>query len=78
MHDFDGRRRKAATMIAVLRDYFDIPLRNLRVLDVGGSTGIIDDYLTGYLGTVVGVDIDIKAVDFAASSRFMWNKPHAK
>ena len=65
MHDVEVRKRKAATMVAVLRDHFDVPLRTLRVLDVGGSTGIIDDYLANYFGSVTGIDIDEKAVDFA-------------
>ncbi len=68
MHDIDGRRRKAATMVAVLRNYFDIPLQSLRALDVGGSTGIIDDYLANYFGSVIGIDIDVKAVEFAAQT----------
>lgn len=55
-------------MVAVLRDYFDIPLQKLQALDVGGSTGIIDDYLADYLGAVVGVDIDAKAVEFATQT----------
>ncbi|MCP5424537.1 MAG: class I SAM-dependent methyltransferase [Gammaproteobacteria bacterium] len=66
MHDVDGRKRKAATMVAVLNDYFDISLHDLRVLDVGGSTGIIDEYLSNYFGSVTGIDIDEKAVNFAS------------
>ncbi len=55
-------------MVAVLSDYFDVPLRSLRALDVGGSTGIIDDYLSNYFGSVVGIDIDAKAVEFATGT----------
>lgn len=68
MHDVEGRRRKAATMVAVMGDYFDVPLKNLRVLDIGGSTGIIDDYLSDHFGSVTGVDIDKKAVEYAAET----------
>ena len=68
MHDFDGRRRKAATMVTVLRDYFEVPLQRLRVLDVGGSTGIIDDYLANHFGSVIGIDIDVKAIDIASQT----------
>ena len=48
MHDAKGRRRKAATMVEVCKDAFDRPLSDLTVLDVGGSTGFIDDFLADY------------------------------
>lgn len=66
MYDVEGRNRKAATMVAVLNDHFDVPLKSMRVLDVGGSTGIIDNYLSDHCGSVTGIDIDAKAVDFAS------------
>jgi len=65
MYDTDGRVRKAATMAAALDDYFDVPLKELRVLDVGASTGIIDNYLAGYFGSVLGIDIDKEAIESA-------------
>ena len=65
MRDSVGRTRKAETMVAVLDDYFDYPLTKLRILDIGGSTGIIDNYLAEHFGSVTGVDIDEKAVAFA-------------
>lgn len=74
MLDFEGRRRKAATMVSVLSDYFEyclspvVPLQRLRVLDIGGSTGIIDEYLSRYFGSVTGIDIDTKAVRFASET----------
>jgi 2-polyprenyl-3-methyl-5-hydroxy-6-metoxy-1,4-benzoquinol methylase len=68
MHDVNGRRKKAATMVAVLSDYFDVPLQKLHVLDVGGSTGIIDDYLADHFGSVTGIDIDVKAINLATQS----------
>ncbi|MEW5837384.1 MAG: class I SAM-dependent methyltransferase [Pseudomonadota bacterium] len=68
MHDTDGRVRKAATMVAVLGDYFDVPLKQLRVLDVGASTGIIDNHLAGYFHSVLGIDIDKDAITHARKS----------
>ena len=68
MHNYEGRRRKAATMIAVLQNYFDCPLRGMRALDVGASTGIIDACLAYYFGSIIGIDIDTKAIDHANSS----------
>lgn len=65
-YNFDQRRKKASTMVAVLQDHFQpSSLQKLRVLDVGCSAGIIDDYLAGYFGLVVGIDIDTQAINFA-------------
>jgi hypothetical protein len=41
VHDVQGRERKAQTMVAVLEDFIKRPLSGLRLLDVGGSAGII-------------------------------------
>lgn len=65
MHHREGREKKARTMIAVLRDYFTNDLKNLYVLDIGSSTGIIDNFLSDHLKELVGIDIDEKAVAFA-------------
>ena len=65
MHDLHGRERKARTMVAVLQDYFQHPLDHLTLLNVGGSTGIIDNFLAGHFQSVVGVDIDADAIEHA-------------
>ena len=65
MHNILAREKKAATMVAVLQDYFDVPLRTLDVIDVGASTGIIDAFLADHFGSVVGIDIDTTAIDLA-------------
>jgi len=65
MHDLLVRERKARTMVAVLRDYFRQPIDSLTLLNVGGSTGIIDNYLAGHFRSVVGVDIDAAAIEHA-------------
>src|SRR5699024_11140279 len=62
MHDTKGRERKAATMVAVLSDYFDVPLHQIRALDMSASTGIIDNHLSSYFGSVLGMDIDSEAI----------------
>lgn len=69
MHDVVGRERKAATMVAVLNHYFKDSLSNLQVLDVGASTGIIDNYLANHFGSVIGMDIDQRGID-AAGEQF--------
>lgn len=40
----------------------------LNLLNVGGSTGIIDNYLADYFCSVVSVDIDIPAIEHAKSN----------
>jgi len=65
MHHREGREKKARTMIAVLQDCFTNDLRNLYALDVGSSTGIIDNFLSDYFKELIGIDIDEKAVVFA-------------
>jgi protein-L-isoaspartate O-methyltransferase len=66
-YDVLGRERKAKTMVAVLEDYFQAPLNNQSLLNVGGSTGIIDSYLADYFHSVVSVDIDKPAIEQAKS-----------
>jgi ubiquinone/menaquinone biosynthesis C-methylase UbiE len=65
MYDVTRRERKAQTMVSVLDDFCAARLQDLRVLNVGGSTGIIDNYLAGYCGSVTGVDIDEDAIAYA-------------
>ena len=60
-----SRERKAKTIIAVLRDFFGTDFRSFSILDVGCSTGIMANYLSGYFGEVVGIDIDETAIQYA-------------
>lgn len=68
MFDLAGRQRKAMTMISVLSDSIDRPLDTLSVLNVGGSAGIIDEYLSRYFYRVTGIDIDEKAILYAKNN----------
>lgn len=68
MHDVLGRERKAVTMLAVLSDYFGGSLSRLTLLNVGGSTGIIDNLLSDAFGSVVSIDIDQDAVELASEN----------
>lgn len=65
MHNTASREQKALTMLAVLGDYFDRPLGELSLLDVGASTGIIDHRLAREFGSVAGIDIDDSAIQQA-------------
>jgi ubiquinone/menaquinone biosynthesis C-methylase UbiE len=64
--DSDDRERKAVTIVKVCQHFLDTDdLSGLTLLDVGSSSGIIDNYLADYFGTVHGIDIDEPAMKFA-------------
>lgn len=65
MYDHRGRERKAKTMVAVLRDYLRADWGSLSVLDIGSSTGIIAHHLSCCFRSVVGIDIDENAINYA-------------
>lgn len=67
-YDVLGRERKAKTMVAVLEDHFQAPLNDLFLLNVGSSSGIIDNYLADYFRSVVSVDIDEPAIEQARNN----------
>lgn len=68
MYDIQSREQKGVRMVRTLGHYFGHnKLSKLKVLDVGASTGIIDNVLAGSFESVVGIDIDKKAIDFARS-----------
>ncbi|MFC4528480.1 class I SAM-dependent methyltransferase [Dyella halodurans] len=67
MHALEGRQRKAITMLAVLEDALGPEkLAKARVLNVGCSTGIIDEVLSSRAREVTGIDIDVHAITLAA------------
>lgn len=66
MYDEAGRTQKAEKIIAVLRDYFG-ETKELSVLDVSCSTGIMCRALSDHFAKVVGIDIDAEAVSHARS-----------
>lgn len=65
MHDKESRLRKAKTMVAVISHFLGTDLGSLYLLDIGASSGIIDNYLSEHFGKIVGVDIDAQAIEFA-------------
>jgi len=69
MHAVDDRQRKAATMVEVLTEAMSGRFANARLLNLGCSTGIIDEYLAPHVGAVTGVDIDEPAIATAISNR---------
>jgi len=67
-YDVLSRERKAKTMVAVLEDHTQGSLNNQSLLNIGGSFGIIDNYLANHFRSVVSVDIDEPAVEKARSN----------
>ena len=66
MFNRQARERKAMTILAVLQNFFKkTSTSDLTLLDMGSSTGIIDNFLADHFGQVTGVDIDEEAVEYA-------------
>ncbi len=66
VYDVENRERKARTMTAVLEDFLPAPLGNYDLLNVGGSAGVIDNYLAQHFSSVTGIDIDEPAIVHAS------------
>ena len=72
MFDELGRLQKARKTVAIILDTLrqnGVEPRQTRVLDIGCSTGILTRHYAEYFGTVVGIDIDDGAVEWAAKNR---------
>lgn len=68
MYDETSRIKKAERIVLTLKDYYGAKkLKTLRVLDVGASTGIIDNILADSFKEVVGIDIDEGGIKYARS-----------
>ncbi|MDO8638532.1 MAG: class I SAM-dependent methyltransferase [Candidatus Daviesbacteria bacterium] len=69
MYDATSRVKKAERIVKILTDYFGAKnLKNLSVLDVGTSSGIIDNTLAPHFKKVIGIDIDVEAIKYANKS----------
>ena len=69
MYDTATRERKARTMLQILSDCLGADnIAQMNLLDVGASTGILDNYLSRYFYEVTGIDIDNKAIDHALNT----------
>lgn len=66
MYNKSSREIKALRIVKLLRIYFGKnKIKKLSVLDLGCSSGIIDNFLSRYFNRVVGIDIDKNAIRFA-------------
>ena len=69
MYNRQAREKKAMTILAVLHDFFQkANTSDLTLLDIGTSTGIMDNFLANHFLKVTGIDIDEEAVEFANRS----------
>jgi len=74
LYNTDLRNQKAETIVRVCSDFVaPADLKQLHVLDVGSSNGIIDNYMADYFGKVIGIDIDAPAMAYA---QFQFRKPN--
>lgn len=69
MHSLEGRRRKARTMLCVLERTLGSRMQEVRALNLGCSTGIIDETIAPHVRAMTGVDIDEPAVALAKAAR---------
>ncbi len=66
MYDKKSRKLKALNIKNILTNYYGKEkLKKLSVLDVGASSGIIDFYISKYVGMLTGIDIDNGAISYA-------------
>lgn len=65
MFDIKDREQKANKMLSILDDYYSGNLDTLEALDVGSSTGIMDNLISKRFKRFVGVDIDTTAIEHA-------------
>lgn len=68
MYDKDLRLIKANKTLSVLGDYLG-ELSNLKLLDIGCSSGIMTYEYAKFFKNVIGIDLDKKAVEFAKKNK---------
>jgi ubiquinone/menaquinone biosynthesis C-methylase UbiE len=74
MYDTKSRKEKALRIIKTLQDHLGKEkLKDLTLLDLGASTGIISYTLAKYFKKVIAVDIDKKALESARKCYFRPN-----
>lgn len=65
MYEFEGRERKAQTLLAVLDALLGNSVASSRCLNIGCSTGIMDSFIAPHVGHITGIDIDQDAINYA-------------
>jgi ubiquinone/menaquinone biosynthesis C-methylase UbiE len=64
LYNDSGRKQKADKILAILKTHLG-KISDLKLLDVGSSTGIITNYLSNNFKETIGIDIDEKGVKYA-------------
>ena len=59
------RLRVALQINSLLAIYLKDKKRNLKLLDIGASSGLISKYLSDFFGEVHAIDVDTKSIKFA-------------
>src|SRR5262245_34573534 len=65
LYDVAQREQKANKILSILTDYLGDNLKNLVLLDVGCSTGIMTNLLSNKFQRTDGIDSDVDGVVFA-------------
>jgi len=65
LYNIAERQQKANKTLSILLDYFKNEIYNLKLLDVGSSTGIMTSLLSQKFAYTIGIDIDDKAVMYS-------------
>lgn len=66
MYNEAERKLKALNIVKILTHYFGTQqLRTLSVMDVGASSGIMDSYISTFVKSLIGIDIDNGAIKHA-------------
>ncbi len=73
LYNVFGREQKAKKMLSILQEHFPQGLEKLKLMDIGCSTGILANFLSQYVGEVVGADIDEKGIAYAKKTHQLDN-----
>lgn len=63
LYEHEGRIAKANKIIAVMSHYSSKPLRELTVVDIGGSAGVMTEVFADHFAEVIELDIDHVAIE---------------
>jgi ubiquinone/menaquinone biosynthesis C-methylase UbiE len=65
LFNYSERQQKANKIIAVLKDFLKDDFKDLKLIDIGSSTGIMTKLLSEHFSETVGIDIDEQGVKYA-------------
>lgn len=69
LYDCDTRQIKAEKILKIIKDFSQKDLIQCRCLEIGCSTGINTNFLSGTFRDCIGIDIDENAVKFGYSNK---------